>query len=779
MALPRTQAFATFAEATDTEPVLLVRILLPGGTRSYASRAGVYGGQTYEELLLSGFELSMGIDRYGQAQQSSGSLTLSNLPDDSGVRLSDSFATEIWDNASIEIDQAGRDLADVLPIFRGIIRLPDDAFDDRSVRIEIMDDGQPMPADVAPLRHNRMHRLLGQPITREEFPRADPRLLGRIKPIGHGFTWQTPLLPVDAGVEDTLAFDINSESTIIKLSDQEQYALLPGSGRIQIDSEQIDYTTKSEFPFIRELTGLTRGVNGTVAASHGAGRPLWEIRATYRYLVWGHRGEIFDVYIDGALVDPLGNFWADETDANGNTIVIFNVKPSRALTIEVTQQPEHLGTTTAEHGHATAEGFHDHVAVVSDFQLGSGSYPRTITSSTDFDFVDPSEFSVISAIWKVVLDTSVVGSPDGIVRYAIGQNVFQWQYPNAPPRTWQFSGAGNENTLTISFSGAASSVVVLEVSRIVNYPADTSADPATGVAASRTGATATDVSRFIDVEIAAADLRPARSITADANGTLDDEFGTLTGVPNFPMVNAAQQFRQMIQYLLGLDPVQVIDEASFDQAEQDLWGAEIYADWAIYEAIDSSVLFSRLASAVAARIWLNQEGKFKLHILPPPGSAVLQLSEPQDVIGPENGGGPIRAGRTSPNLLYNDIQMRFRRDPLSREYRRTVKAEDAASQAAYRTKNTLKIDNDFMWQEISAAAVVAKYLAWHKDPRWRVLLRVFGLPSLHLELLDKIAITSDRMPGAWTAKPFYVEQIRRSCSQGESIDVADLVGREA
>jgi hypothetical protein len=64
--------------------------------------------------------------------------------------------------------------------------------------------------------------------------------------------------------ESTLATSITATSTTITLVDASSF---PSSGTIVIDYEQISYTGKSG----NQLTGVTRGVNGTTAAAHLAG----------------------------------------------------------------------------------------------------------------------------------------------------------------------------------------------------------------------------------------------------------------------------------------------------------------------------------------------------------------------------------------------------------------------------------------------------------------------------------------------------------------------------
>jgi hypothetical protein len=77
----------------------------------------------------------------------------------------------------------------------------------------------------------------------------------------------------------TLAADINSSATSITLTDATQF---PSSGTnyIQVGTEEISYTGIST----NTLTGVTRGVRNTTAASHSAGAA---ITSSSNYVAWG------------------------------------------------------------------------------------------------------------------------------------------------------------------------------------------------------------------------------------------------------------------------------------------------------------------------------------------------------------------------------------------------------------------------------------------------------------------------------------------------------------
>ena len=77
----------------------------------------------------------------------------------------------------------------------------------------------------------------------------------------------------------TLAADINDSTTTVTLTDASQF---PSSGTnfIQIGTEEISYTGIST----NTLTGVTRGVRNTTAASHSAGATVTN---SSNFVAWG------------------------------------------------------------------------------------------------------------------------------------------------------------------------------------------------------------------------------------------------------------------------------------------------------------------------------------------------------------------------------------------------------------------------------------------------------------------------------------------------------------
>lgn len=101
----------------------------------------------------------------------------------------------------------------------------------------------------------------------------------------------------------TLAGDITSGSTTITVSPATT-GLNQAGGRIQIDSEMIDYTGATS----TTLTGCSRGANSTTPASHTAGAVIWAVDSA----LLAHKTEQIGrvgwkrkrVVVDGSLIVP-------------------------------------------------------------------------------------------------------------------------------------------------------------------------------------------------------------------------------------------------------------------------------------------------------------------------------------------------------------------------------------------------------------------------------------------------------------------------------------------
>ena len=83
------------------------------------------------------------------------------------------------------------------------------------------------------------------------------------------------LYPLYLNALTTISRGINASVTTIPLA---ELSNLPTQGTIKLGTEEITYTGKSAASGAGNLTGGTRGANGTTAASHSSGANLTLVR---------------------------------------------------------------------------------------------------------------------------------------------------------------------------------------------------------------------------------------------------------------------------------------------------------------------------------------------------------------------------------------------------------------------------------------------------------------------------------------------------------------------
>lgn len=133
-------------------------------------------------------------------------------------------------------------------------------------------------------------------LTKEDYSSIDPDDLGKQANIIYGDFSKIPCHAVDAGAASPLSADINASVNSVIPSDASDF---PSSGKIGIEEEFITYTGKSG----NTLTGCTRGVDATTAATHDKGMVVWEEKTQFVYLVAKHPVHaIGEVYVDDILI---------------------------------------------------------------------------------------------------------------------------------------------------------------------------------------------------------------------------------------------------------------------------------------------------------------------------------------------------------------------------------------------------------------------------------------------------------------------------------------------
>lgn len=149
-------------------------------------------------------------------------------------------------------------------------------------------------------------------LVRDDFPQAPTEFASRMQPQVWGNNKDLPIYPIDVGVTGVLDADLASGATDLTL--QEDIARWPSSGTIQIGGVEVASYSGVDVAN-KQLTGLDRGLFGTLDATHAAGTVVMQRMTTYRFLVldptYGKAGGVDAVRIAGKLLPA--NQWSFDT----------------------------------------------------------------------------------------------------------------------------------------------------------------------------------------------------------------------------------------------------------------------------------------------------------------------------------------------------------------------------------------------------------------------------------------------------------------------------------
>jgi len=270
---------------TETHPIILVELRLAGGTLRLANHAVLVGSDPYAPRLANAGAILRTITEGTDEVQ----LVLDDTDQGGQARFRDLFAIDAPEGRGVSVWIGLTDdpsmVANRIHLFEGKIeRVPGFSRVDVSldvVRNEVIDD-----------------RLMGRLVTLTDFPDAPAEVLGAVVPIVFGRVELSPGLVINTNGVGRLFFNHFIADVTIKLTDTSSF---PSSGTIQVGDEQVTYTGKNDTA--RELTGATRGANGTTASDHAKDK---EVRELGPFVV-KFADHPVDALTDIKIVDPQGN----------------------------------------------------------------------------------------------------------------------------------------------------------------------------------------------------------------------------------------------------------------------------------------------------------------------------------------------------------------------------------------------------------------------------------------------------------------------------------------
>lgn len=268
----------------ETHPIILVELRLTASTLRVANRNVTVGGVPYNGRLVNAGAILRTITEGTDEVQ----LVLDDT-DTRGPRFRDLFAVNAPESRGVSIWIGLTDDPNMvnnrIHLFEGKVeRVP--GFTRSTValdvlRNEVIDD-----------------RLMGRLITLTDFPDAPAEVLGLVVPIVFGNVELSRGVVINTNAIGRLFFNHFIADTTIKLLDVSGF---PEAGTLQVRDEQITWTGKNDTA--RELTGATRGANGTIPADHAKDT---EVREVGPFVVKFHDG-VSSRLTDIKILDPQGN----------------------------------------------------------------------------------------------------------------------------------------------------------------------------------------------------------------------------------------------------------------------------------------------------------------------------------------------------------------------------------------------------------------------------------------------------------------------------------------
>jgi len=303
-------AFIAAKDSSSRRPRQLLVLQFPVAGNVYLSDQNItLGGVTYQALVEDWGELTeaAGTDSDFTAEVRQMSITLLN----GGSRpISDLFLQEDPENVEALLYQWFAGLAD-----------SDKALVDRFVvqdPIKFDESSRLLTLDLVSVNMRYVGRC-GATVTTETWPDAMPAHVGQHIPLIFGEAGECKTLCVKTAPKATLRGSIARGSLTVECN--ESLAPFPAAGIIQVEDEQIQYSSRGDKVF----TVQARGYGGTEPESHPDNAEVHQLITDHTYIVGEMPGgTITNVKVDGYPA-PAGIYTTSLTGTYGQ--IVFSQKP--------------------------------------------------------------------------------------------------------------------------------------------------------------------------------------------------------------------------------------------------------------------------------------------------------------------------------------------------------------------------------------------------------------------------------------------------------------------
>lgn len=552
-------------------------------------------------------------------------------------------------------------------------------------------------------RHNR---TITFPLTVSDHPQANPDHIGKSVPVVYGTIESAPCLGIDSGSTTTLSADLNASSTTLTVTDNR---LFPNSATVRLDDEDIAYAGRGS---TNQLTGCTRGANGTTAVPHNRGASLIEKQTQYHYLITAHplkaASEVRHQDVGVDATDYSLNLATAQLTLNRLPVLrrSANLAANDTITMSASQNT-HAHTYTG----AVATQTITQNAINSSY-YASEPWPGYATVFISFPPV-PGVGSSANVTFTISFSGSNA-SVGGVNIASFGTHTIgvggDWNglYATAIP-------VGNE-TRWISVTGA--------VRTMTYFPGSISIS-------SEQPSITTLKSGGVDLEgNAVTDALVGGAVTLNVSGWADDASGSITGTPYALIERPDHIVRHLLRQYGGASnaETQESDFAAFTGETLAIHCAETRSVRDILREIDRH----------CRSITVYTGGRWIMRKRPSPGAAVISTVLPGHIVRKENGASTLTESLVGLSAMANRSTWRAGLRPDGTWMHSGI-VNDSTSQGLYGIEDA-KLDLPYISDAAQAQTIVNWLTDRSANPKRRILTLDCTLVHHALELGDVVRI---------------------------------------
>lgn len=756
---------AKLADKTGIEPVTLM--VFNFSTPVYLSDRDVTpsGGQAHSGLVSSwGFiDASIarsGIDILGTMEHTDLRVTIVNC---TSPRFSDYFADEPPETVTVDLYQWEASLADAdkKKIYSGTVRgYP--TYDESSCVVTISGIW------------SAYNKIIGENkiVTTDDYPGADPSVVGKMLPIPFGTCRQVPFYALDAGWRSPLSEAILATGSVstISVSDAAGFA---DSGVVQIGDEQFSYTGKTA----DTLTGCSRAYGGTSMAAHEAADVVWQIQDEYIYAIGCEVTSFGGIYIDGVKQASLTNINTytglpptnahPSGDYDNLAVISFDADPlltrqfnESQVSVEVTQQPEAEITQQPEY----TFNVQSTPWLPDSYSDGGTGYVTNPTYA--YDGNDSSYATLYNATFDTLFTLVFDGTAEGIPTMHMWEVTYECFGPGACAVSTSDAdslgslGASTSGTQTFYFEDTdytadnwnmgirfscpyGTTVYIYEVRKMVTY--DYEQEPSTDAVAAITQDVELGVSNSYAQSAASCTARivVGGTVAADLVGAIDNALGDVTGTMHAEITNASHVMEKLLRSYVGL-PAALIDTDMFDDAATWYAGTGYLCNW-VWDAPGlASEILTELAMHCRARLVVTPAGVVRIII-----RGVTSTDSPVEFDSTNIQYGSFSVSRTSHDGLFNRVKYAYDRDNARagealEDYNSIGEINASESQTTYGVVPYSGKESLFFfpeWTDKSIAWEIADYYVDSYSVIRKIITFTTFLDALAIEPGDQIVVS--------------------------------------